>query len=132
MFTFAIVLYIISFVGILGLFAIKAWEVRRGRRFVPQLRERADQRALVLKTHLLDSRSQIERIVPFMLLVTRYVVHEGALALAAVARSIESGAYWLADFVSHKRRFERRVTKSKFLTDVSGRVNGTSGETEIE
>ncbi len=131
---FAFIVFFISLLGILALFALKAWEARRGVVFAAGMRKHADERALALKEALLGSRSWLEKIGPLSVQVVRYMVHEGALGLAHFARSLERGAYKIADFVSHKHRFERRAPRSEFLKQVAEHKNdnGIEGDPTLE
>jgi hypothetical protein len=63
--------------------------------------------------------------------LSAYVVLS-SLALAAVgfarfARLASESAHRLADFVSHKRNFTRRETRSEFLKQVIEHKNGLNG-----
>lgn len=124
---FAIALFGISLVLIVALFALRWWELKQQRVLAPALRDRADERARELKDALLHSNRILSRIPPLAAILSRYVVHEMALALAALARFSERQAHALADMVSHKHRFERRETQSEFLKQVSGHKNGNGG-----
>jgi hypothetical protein len=101
------------------LFEVKRAEVRRGARFVEGVRAKADVRAVQVKELLYRAEFYLEHTPWFVSALTRYGVHVGALAFAKLARMSEEQAHRLADFVSHKRNFERRETKSQFLKQVS-------------
>ncbi len=122
MFTFYVAVFLIALLGILKLFALKYWELKRGRVIFPSLRNAADRRALQLKELSIAASADIEKLPPEFVRISRVLLHEGALALARIARSGEQGAHRLADFVSHKRGFERRATSSEFLKKVAGRT----------
>ena len=121
---FAIVAFGISLVTIVSLFVLKYWEVESGRVVAPILRARADSRALILKDRLFRVRLDMARIPPITLVYGRYLVHEGALAIAAFARMSEVYAHKLAELVSHKRTFIPRERRSEFLRQVSEHKNG--------
>ncbi len=114
-----IVLFGISLVCVISLFAIKNWEVKRNRILMPVLRNRADNEALRLKDHLLRVRVDVARVVPIALVYTRFLVHKGALSVAAMARNSERRAHRLAEIVSYKRTHVPRETTSEFLRKVS-------------
>jgi hypothetical protein len=127
---FAIVAFGVSLIAIISLFVLKYAEVRSGHVVAYALRRRADGEAAALKQRLLRVRLDAGRIPPLVLLYTRYVVHEGALALAAFARLMEYQAHRLADFVSHKRTFVPRETKSEFLKKMSTYQEQTTSRLE--
>ena len=121
---FAIVVFGSSIVLIGVLFILKRWEEGSGRVLAPALRRGADRQALELKDRLLNLRYDLARIPPFLVLYARYLVHEGALGFAALARTSEHQAHRLADLVSHKHGFVPRETRSEFLRQVSEHKNG--------
>ncbi|MDP3646091.1 MAG: hypothetical protein Q8R25_03315 [bacterium] len=110
---------LVSLLGIVLLFSFKYRESKTGRVLFPTLRDRADVRAIELKSLLLWSRTELEKLPPFMVLLSRNLIHETALFLASLARRGEEQAHRLADIVSHKHHFERRATRSEFLRQVS-------------
>jgi hypothetical protein len=124
MMTFSIVIFGISLVAIGGLFVLKHWEVGTGRTLAPAVRHNADHQALELKNRLLHLRYDLARVPPFLVLYARYLVHEGALGVAAFAQMSERQAHRLADLVSHKHGFVPRETRSEFLRQVSEHKNG--------
>ena len=115
----AMVLLLISIVGLAALFYIKHWEEKNARIFVPALRLAADGQALELKALLMSLRSEFRKIGPTSIRIGRVLLHDLALSLAALSRASERQAHRLADLVSHKHRFERRETKNDFLKQVS-------------
>ena len=119
----AIGIFTLSLLGILGLFIFKYVETERGIMLVPKLRVKADAQALRFKSFLAQGRYTLAALPPFLLHVMRIVIHEAALAAAQLARFLESQAHRLADFVSHKHRFEARETRSEFLKKVSEHKN---------
>lgn len=118
---FAIIVFALSLLGIIILFALKAWEERHATIVAPSARQRADQRALELKAQLMQARRQASHIWPFIILFCRYLIHEGALSFARAAHLAGAQANRLADLVSHKHRFERQAPRSEFLKQVAER-----------
>lgn len=118
----------VSLALIVTLFILKRIEVSREARFAENLRTSADHGALQVKAMLVITEGYIEKIPFFLGALTRYSVHVGALSFARVARGLEEQAHRVADLVSHKHRFERRETKSKYLKEVSSyKGQGDSG-----
>src|SRR3989344_3855880 len=109
----------VSIFGILVLFLIKRIEIARGVLLGGSARESADLFALRVKWVFLVIEWYLSRLPDFLFLLTRHGIRAGALFLARTARYAEAQAYHLADFVSHKRNFERRETKSNYLKQVS-------------
>ena|SRR6185436_13173327 len=127
---FAIIVFAFSFVGITGLFALKYWELQRERVVLPEFRRKNDMRAQRVKELAHAARVDLEKLLPEIVRVARILVHEAALALAALARFSERQAHRLADLVSHKRGFERRETRSEFLKKVAEHKNGGDEQRE--
>lgn len=123
----AAVVFFLSATLIAGLFWLKYWEVRYERVLWGEWRDRADSHAIALKARLQHAAWNLSHLVPFAAYLSRFLVHEAAMAFAAVARFAESQAHRLADMVSHKHRFERRETQSDFLRQVAEHKNGTEG-----
>lgn len=119
MLLFAGILFMGSLIGVAFLFALKEYELRRGVVVCAGVRQRADARALRLKELAIAARTDLSHSWPIAVRVFRWLVHEAALASAALARRLERQAYKLADLVSHKRRYERRETRSEFLKKVA-------------
>ena len=128
---FATVIFSISVIGIIGLFALKYWEEKHGRVLAPQLRAHADTQALELKDLLLKIKVEARKLGPTSIRVARLALHELALSLAALSRASERQAHRLADLVSHKRGFVPRESKNEFLKQVSEYKNG-SGTNELD
>ena len=124
MLMFAFVAFVISLAGIVALFCIKYFELNREKVFLPRLREQADIRAGQVKELLVAARADLAQLVPLTVRLSQYLVHESALAFAALARTAEKAAHQLAELVSSKRRFEKRETRSEFLKKVSEHKNG--------
>lgn len=116
---FATVIFALSFIGITVLFILKAWETHRGVILAPSMRHRADEQALRFKAYIMNGRSEIAKIIPFVTLMMRYFIHEGALGFARAAHFTGVQAHRLADFVSHKHHFERQAPRSEFLKQVA-------------
>lgn len=129
--TFAIGTFFVSLGGIGVLFALKYWEMRRGAAFLPTVRARADVQAAKLKDLASAAWLDLAKIPPMTLRAVRVIIHEAALGMAALARTSERQAHRLADFVSHKRGFERRETRSEFLRKVGEhrQANGLDTDT---
>lgn len=112
-------IFLISLLGVVLLFSFKYQESKTGRVVFSTFRDQADVKAIELKIFLMWSRKELEKIPPFLVLVSRAIVHEIALYLASLAKRGEEQAYRLADIVSHKHHFERRAPRSEFLRQVS-------------
>lgn len=113
------IVFLFALLGIIVLFGLKRWELSHERVIAPALRHRGDIRALQVKDLALAARKDLAKLPPQIVLVGRVIIHEAALSFAALARLLERQAHRLADFVSHKRGFERRQTRSEFLKKVS-------------
>ena len=122
--TAAVIVFFVSLFLVFVLFALKRVELARGARIAEPLRASADLGALRVKRLLSDVEERIENIPFFLSALVRYGVHICALSFARLARVGEREAHRLADLVSHKHRFERRETKSKYLKEVSGYKEG--------
>jgi hypothetical protein len=127
--TLATVVFFVSFFGIVSLFALKHWELRRERTLAPVLRSKFDARALQFKELLAAARVDLAKVPPFALRLVRVLIREAAIGFAVLARVAERQAYRLADLVSHKHRFEKRETRSEFLKKVSEHKSGNGLET---
>lgn len=121
---FAAAVFAGSLVGIIALFTLKYWELRRGTLLMPGIRAKLDGRALQIKELVSAARTDVSRLAPELVRFARRSIHEGALAFAALARTLERQAHRLADTVSHKRGFERRETRSEFLKKVAEHKQG--------
>ncbi len=121
---FTTIVFFASIAGIIAIFALKYWEQRTNRILAPSVRYKLDVRALQIKELLAAARIDIAKIPPAGVRLARLLVHEAALGLAVLARITEKQLYRLADFVSHKHRFEKRATHSEFLKKVAEHKNG--------
>lgn len=121
----ASIIFLIALVLIALLFALRQWEINHGRTLSPALRSRADHAATELKHRALESGTEIQKLWPFAILLSRYLVHEAALGFAQIARVLEREAHNVAELVSHKRSFTPRETRSEFLRKMD-RGNGTN------
>lgn len=121
--------FFVSLLLLMLLFLVKHLEVRRGARYLEGIRQGADVGALRLKHLIARGEYYVENIPWFLSALTRYGIHVGALSFARFARMSAIQAHRLADFVSHKRNFERKETKSIFLKQVTEhkKGNGTNG-----
>jgi len=115
---FAITVFFLSLLGIAGLFGVKHWETAHGRILYPDVRERADRKAVRLKELVRMSRRELSKLPPHAILFAKGAIRAGALGIARFARGMESQAHRLADMVSHKHHFEKRETRSEFLKQV--------------
>lgn len=121
---FAIIIFLFSALGIAGLFILKHWEEKNHRVLAPGARAWGDTKSLEAKSLFGQMQLQADKVPPMMLHLTRWAIHELALGFASLARALERQAHRLADFVSHKRNFVQRESKSEFLKQVSEYKNG--------
>lgn len=122
------IVFLLALLLLIALFALKYWERTHDRVLAPRMRVMADAQALRLKELVIAARIDLAKLPPFMLQLGRYFIHEGALALAKLARLGERQAHRLADRASYKYRFEKRETRSEFLKKVAEGKNGTPEE----
>lgn len=122
--------FLFSFVGIMGLLALKEWEIRHDRTLAPGFRARVDALALRVRELLLALQADLEKLSPEILHVVRVLIHEIALLTAAFLRFLASQAHRLADLVSHRRTFQRRASRSEFLKKVLEHKNGGGERSE--
>ena len=121
---FALAVFVLSLLGIVTLFSLKAWELRTSKIIAPEMRERADIKAYEFKKLLARSQEELRKLPPEMVYLARTILHDAALGAASVARFLEGQSHRLANLVSHQRGFERRETQSDFLKNVSEYKNG--------
>ncbi len=130
---FALIVFVFSLLGIAALFALKHWELRHEKVLAPDFRRKTDVRAQQVKELAHAARADLVKLLPEVVHFVRALVHEAALAFAALAHFLGRQAHRLADLVSHKRGFEKRETRSEFLKKVAEHKNGndsTLGESE--
>ncbi len=115
---FAGVVFFLAGVCIVALFTLKRWERNNGRFLFPEVRHKADELALRIKSFLLASTRDFEKLPPYIFYILRIGVHMAALTFGHLAHWIGERSHDLADLVSHKHRFERRPPRSEFLKQV--------------
>ena len=129
--------FFFSFACIAILFGFKLREQEGGRVLAPGLRHAADKGALRLKELLSAVQIDLKKLPPIILYAGQLVVHFAALEFARAARAASRRAHQLADFVSHKRNFQRRQIRSEFLRKVGTRkqdakAGGQEGGERVE
>lgn len=120
-------IFFASLAGIIALFWIKAWEANNGRTLVPRLRMALDSGAHLCKERLVEAEEWFVRLPSLTANMSLRILALTAIQFAKLARSASEGAHQLADFVSHKRNFERREVRSDFLKQVIEHKNGLNG-----
>ena len=125
---FVFALFVLSFAGIVGLVALKEWEMRHGRLIAPKFHESADAWALHFRELFIALEADVEKLPPEAVHFSRIAIHKVALVAAASLRFLEQKTHQLADLVSHKHRFERRAPRSEFLNKVMEYKNGGDSE----
>ena len=128
MMVFAGVVFLASLIGIIVLFGLKIRELRSGKILAPRIRFAADAQALHIKDLLMAAELDLKKIPPLLVYWGHVALHFLALEFAIAARAASRRAHALADFVSHKRNFQRRQTRSEFLKKVSARKSALSGQ----
>lgn len=128
---FAVVIFFVSLTLIVTLFAMKVREHDTGRYPLSDWRIVADREALQLKELMLAAELDLKKVTPLLAHFGHIALHFAALEFARLAREASKQSHRLADFVSHKRNFERRETRSEFLKKMSGRrdVNDNGQDT---
>jgi len=116
--SFVIGVYAFSLLGILSLFALRRREEALGHRYFPRFREAADEYALALKRYVFSLGSEVQKLPPLVLALSKMAIHASALQIAAAARFLERQAFRLADIVSHKRGFVPRAPRSEFIRKI--------------
>ena len=116
-----------SLAGIVALFWLKAWEEGREYLLVPSFRRMLDNAALWCKELLNAGEAWLAKVPSMTAYLTLSTLAFGAVGFARLARAASDAAHKLADFVSHKRNFERRETRSEFLKQVIEHKNGLNG-----
>lgn len=120
---FAGTAFLLSFLGILAFFALKVREESSGRRMAPLVRDALDREAMHIKALLFAAELDLKKIPPLLMYWGHVFLHRAALEFARAARIASRRAHALADFVSHKRNFQRTVTRSEFLKKMGERKN---------
>jgi len=109
------VAFFTSLLLICFLFALRVREIETGRRFAPRLRDAADREALHFKDLLYGMNIDLKNVPPLVLHGGHVVLHFIAIEFARGARTASLSAHAFADFVSEKRNFRLRQTRSEFL-----------------
>jgi hypothetical protein len=122
--------FFVSLLGLASLFGLKEWELRRDRFLFPDMRRRLDALALFLQDTLDALKKDAEKVPGELVHLSRTVLHELVLALAFSLRFLSVQAHKLADLVSHKHNFVRRVPRSEFLKKVSEHKNDSKTEVD--
>ena len=112
------IVFALALAGLASLFIAKHLEERRGHALFPQLRDRLDSRALIVKGAIRKGFDVAETLPPRLRALYLRSVALSALGAARAAEYFQSKAYGVADRFSHKHRFERRETSSEFLKQV--------------
>ena len=116
-----------SLAGIVLLFGLKAWEEGRENPLAPRFRRALDSGALWCKELLNAGEMWLTKVPSLTAYLTLSTLAFSAVGFARLARAASEAAHKLADFVSHKRNFERRETRSEFLKQVIEHKNGLNG-----
>ncbi len=115
MLLFAGIVFFLSLLLIATLFALNIREYHTGRHAVLEWRKAADREALQLKELMAAADLDLKKVPPLLAHFAHVCLHFAALEFARLAREASKQSHRLADFVSHKRNFERRETRSAFL-----------------
>lgn len=121
---FAGIIFLLSLALIAALFALNLREQKTGRYPLSDWRAVADREALQFRELVVAADLDLKKIPPLLAHVAHVALHFAALEFARLAREASKQSHRLADFVSHKRNFERRETRSEFLKKMSGRNRG--------
>ena len=133
MLIFSAIVFLLSLLCVLGLFAVKYLENKHERILHPSFRQKMDLHARRLKELAHVSRGELSKLPPRAIIIAKEAVHAAALGLARFAREMEAQAHRLADLVSHKHRFEKRETRSEFLKQVGEHpMSNNNGSNEAE
>src|SRR3989344_88559 len=106
------------------LFALRVREIETGRRFAPRLRDAADREALHFKDLLYGMHIDLKKVPPLLLHGGHVALLFIAIEFARGARAASLSAHAFADFVSEKRNYHLRQTRSEFLRRMSQRRKG--------
>jgi hypothetical protein len=132
MVVFASVVFFVSLLLIVVLFALNMREERTGNYLLADWRSVADIEALKIGELALAADLDLRKVPSLAAHFMHVAIHFAALEFAHIARQASRRAHALADFVSHKRNFERRETRSEFLRKMTELKNGTSNGQEDE
>lgn len=119
--------FVCSLLGIGTLFALKECEVRRGVEKKSVWRQWLDAQALQIKELLGAAFADLRKIPPELVYLGRLLLREIVLGAARGARFFERQMHRAAEFISYKRRFERRAPRSEFLSKIAEHKNGNGG-----
>lgn len=129
MIIFASVVFFLSLFLIALLFTLKIREIRTGAYPLVEWRAVADTEAQKLHELALAADLDLRKVPTIATHFIHVAIHFAALEFAHLAREASRRSHALADFVSHKRNFERRETRSEFLRKMSELKNGNGHET---
>ncbi len=134
---FAGVVFFIACALIIALFYLNIREYQRGYHLIHEWRLVADREALQLKELIRAADLDLKKVPSLLVYVFHVSIHFAALEFAHLARHASRQAHALADFVSHKRNFERKETRSEFLRKMTelkkgGSENGQESEERVE
>ncbi len=130
MVVFASVVFFVSLLLIVMLFALNMREARSGKYPLAEWRSVADVEAVKLRELALAADLDLRKVPSLVAHFAHVAIHFAALEFAHLAREASRRSHALADFVSHKRNFERRETRSEFLRKMTELKNGNGGKAE--
>jgi len=128
MILFAGIVFFFSLTLIVLLFVVKMREEKTARIMLPAWRHALDDEARHIKDLLHAAELDLRKIAPIANYWVHVSIHVAALEFARAAHAASHSAHRLADFVSHKRTYERAMTRSEFLKKVQERKNATSAQ----
>lgn len=126
-----IVALAISLAGIGFVFALAFTERTTGRTIAPRAKRVLDSYADRLKIVGDKIADGVEDLPSTATHFGLYALHVIAVLVAIISRAAERRAHRVADFVSHKRSFERGETKSSFLKEVREHKDGLTVPEDI-
>ena len=115
MILFAGIVFFLSLTLIFMLFALKLREMETGKVIAANFKRSADLEALRVKELVFAANIDLKKLPHLAVFWGQEAIHFAALEFARLARGASLRAHQLADFVSHKRNFQRRTTRSEFL-----------------
>src|SRR3989344_7285668 len=95
MILFATILFLLSLLGVVALFALKHWEALAGRVLAPSVERYLDMRALQGKELLIALQADLEKLPPELVHFARVGIRIVALETARFARFLEAQAHRL-------------------------------------